>query len=231
MDTRRYRSPLMGSDFTSRTLLGSEQLSALYNWLHMVNGTCTFKFVVSSVPFTSLWSYDAPTDSWSGFPTERAALLSAFHTVPNVIIISGDRHEFAAIEFNPNDPKLHTIREFSTSPFNMFYIPFIRTMRMQSEESFIRTSTDGSSEKVPYEKVLAYLPNGNSKWSTFEIDTTDLEHPLLHVETVIDGQPAYHFKLIGIRNRPPNMINIGSIVVTNLKDLFDKMGIKPSRWF
>ena len=27
--------------------------------------------------------------------------------------------------------------------------------------------------------------------STFEIDTTDLEHPLLHVETVIDGQPAY----------------------------------------
>ena len=27
--------------------------------------------------------------------------------------------------------------------------------------------------------------------STFEIDTTDLEHPLLHVETVIDGRPAY----------------------------------------
>ena len=27
--------------------------------------------------------------------------------------------------------------------------------------------------------------------STFSIDTTDLEHPLLHVETVIDGQPAY----------------------------------------
>ena len=29
------------------------------------------------------------------------------------------------------------------------------------------------------------------KRSTFEIDTTDLEHPLLHVETVINGQPAY----------------------------------------
>ena len=27
--------------------------------------------------------------------------------------------------------------------------------------------------------------------STFEIDTTDLEHPLLQVETVIDGRPAY----------------------------------------
>ena len=30
-----------------------------------------------------------------------------------------------------------------------------------------------------------------SSRSTFEIDTTDFEHPLLHVETVIDGQPAY----------------------------------------
>ena len=30
-----------------------------------------------------------------------------------------------------------------------------------------------------------------SNRSTFEIDTTDLERPLLHVETVIDGQPAY----------------------------------------
>lgn len=27
--------------------------------------------------------------------------------------------------------------------------------------------------------------------STFEVDATDLEHPLLQVETVIDGQPAY----------------------------------------
>jgi alkaline phosphatase D len=230
MDTRRYRSPLTGLDLTSRTLLGSEQLSALYNWLHKVNETCTFKFVVSSAPFTSLWTHDS-TDSWSGFPTERAALLAAFHTVPNVIILSGDRHGFAAIQFNPSDPKLHSIREFSTSPFRRLYIPFIRTMRPQSEESFIKTSTNGSSEEVPYERVLAYLPNGNSKWSTFEIDTTDSENPLLHVETVIDGKPAHHFELAGIRVRPPNMINIGTIVVTNVKDLFDKMGIKPSRWF
>ena len=39
MDTRRYRSPLTGPDLTSRTLLGSEQLSALYNWLHKVTTT------------------------------------------------------------------------------------------------------------------------------------------------------------------------------------------------
>jgi len=228
MDTRRYRSPITSLDLTSRTLLGDEQLSTLYNWLQKVNGTCTFKFIVSSVPFTSLWKHDALTDSWSGFPTEKAALLRAFHTVPNVIILSGDRHEFAAIEFNTNDPNLHTIREFSTSPLNMFYIPFIHTMRLQSEESFIRNSSDGTSEEVPYERALAYLPNGNSKWSTFEVDTTDSEHPLLRVEVVINGQPAYHFKTAGVRVRPTN---IGSLVAMNVKDLFDKIGIKPSRWF
>ena len=52
----------------------------------------------------------------------------------------------------------------------MFYIPFIRTMRMQSEEFFIRTLTDGSSEEVPFEKVLAYLPNGNSKWYVYGLE-------------------------------------------------------------
>jgi len=104
-------------------------------------------------------------------------------------------------------------------------------MRLQSEESFLRNSIDGSSEEVPYEKALAYLPNGNSKWSTFEIDTTDPEHPLLRVEAVINGETAYYFEMAGVRVRPPNMTNLGSLVVTNVKDLFDKIGIKPSRWF
>jgi len=36
MDTRRYRSPLTSPDLTSRTLLGGEQLSALYDWLDKV---------------------------------------------------------------------------------------------------------------------------------------------------------------------------------------------------
>ena len=53
MDTRRYRSPLTGPDLTSRTLLGSEQLSALYNWLHMVTITTLIRSLFSEVLRTS----------------------------------------------------------------------------------------------------------------------------------------------------------------------------------
>ncbi|KAF8163057.1 PhoD-like phosphatase-domain-containing protein [Crassisporium funariophilum] len=233
MDTRRYRSAATESDLASRTMLGDEQLSALYNWLYKVNETSTFKFIVSSVPFTSLWGHDAAIDSWAGFPSEKAALLNVLHSVPNVVILSGDRHEFAAIEFNTNDPNSHIVREFSTSPLSMFYIPFVHTLRMRSEESFISNSSsvDGSYEEVPYERAVAYLPKGNSKWSTFEIDTRDVEKPVLRIETVIDGQPAYHFEMVGVRVRPPNFTGLGSFVVTNVKDLFEKIGLQPRRWF
>jgi len=54
-----------------------------------------------SVPFTSLWTHDAQTDSWAAYTSEIASLLSALHTAPNVYLLSGDQHEFAAIEFNP----------------------------------------------------------------------------------------------------------------------------------
>ena len=37
-------------------------------------------------------------DSWAAYPEERNALLDVLEYVPNVIVISGDRHEFAVIE-------------------------------------------------------------------------------------------------------------------------------------
>lgn len=173
MDTRRYR--LRGDDITTRTMLGDVQLTALHMWLSRVNETSTFKFIVSSVPFTSLWMRDAQLDSWAGFPAEKAGLLEAFHSVPNLIILSGDRHEFAAIEFNSANPDHHTVREFSTSPLSMFYIPLVRTLRMQSDASVTRKQTKAIAtndttevgtafEDVPQERVLKYLPLGNFKW-------------------------------------------------------------------
>lgn len=178
-------------------MLGETQLSALYEWLgkvcvksyhvippnnhiydtyHQVNQTATFKFIITSVPFTSLWAHDAQTDSWAGYAYERASLLSALHTVPNVYLLSGDRHEFAAIEFNPLHevgPGAHVVREFSTSPLSMFYVPLVRTLRRASEAVVQRTRlrvVDGESppeeviEEVPMERVVKYLPIGNYKW-------------------------------------------------------------------
>ncbi|CAA7270163.1 unnamed protein product [Cyclocybe aegerita] len=241
MDTRRYRSPSNGPDQTYLTMLGEEQLTALFDWLHAVNETASFKFVVSSVPFTSLWTHDAQIDSWAGYPLEKAALLQAFHSVPNVVIISGDRHEFAVVEFNTPDPRKHIVREISTSPLNMFYIPFIHTLRPRSEEAFNTTvsvslSEDGTEtiqkiEQVPFERAISYIPNGNSKWSTFDIDTKNRKKPTLRLETVIDGKPAYHLQIVGESARPPNFAGLGSLLPGNVMDMFDKLGFKPGRWF
>ncbi|KAJ7231441.1 PhoD-like phosphatase-domain-containing protein [Mycena haematopus] len=157
----------------------------LHSWLAHANDTASFKFIVSSVPFTSLWGY-GQSDGWAGYPLEKRALLDALHSVPNVIIISGDRHEFASIEFN--SPHLHTVHEYSTSPLSMFDVPFIRTLRMQSEETVPRTRNDmvltdegpiqiNETVQVPKERVVKYMARGNIKWSAFEVDTTDLTRP------------------------------------------------------
>lgn len=141
-----------------------------------VNETATFKFIVTSVPFTSLWTHDAQIDSWAAYASEKASLLSALHTVPNVYLLSGDRHEFAAIEFNPLSEVgtgAHIVREFSTSPLSMFYVPLIRTLRAASEAvvpRMRRRIVDEESppeevvEEVPMERVVKYLPIGNYKW-------------------------------------------------------------------
>lgn len=60
-------------------------------------------------------------DTWAAFLTERDAILDVLEHVPNVIVLSGDRHEFAAASLR------NTVTEFSTSPMNMFYLP-IRTL-------------------------------------------------------------------------------------------------------
>jgi alkaline phosphatase D len=93
-----------------------------------------------------------------------------------VYLLSGDRHEFAAIEFTPlneTGTAAHVVREFSTSPLSMFYVPLIRTLRAASEAVVPRTRlriVDEESpmkevvEEVPVERVLKYLPIGNYKW-------------------------------------------------------------------
>ncbi len=99
------------------------------------------------------------------------ALLNALHSVPNVIVLSGDRHEFAAIKFNAEGTG-HNLLEVSTSPLSMFYIPFVRTLRMASEtvvktvKEIVQESGDMTvvEEELPQEEVLKYIAEGNYKW-------------------------------------------------------------------
>ena len=84
-----------------------------------VNSTSTFKFVITSVPFTSLWTHDATVDSWAAYAAEKSSILDVIATVPNVIILSGDRHEFALVELNHFSSTGHRVLEISTSPLSM----------------------------------------------------------------------------------------------------------------
>ena len=139
-----------------------------------MNNTATFKFVVSSVPFTGLWTFEAEADSWNPYTYEKAGLLQAMQSVPNVIVLSGDRHEFAAIKFNAEGAG-HSIVEASTSPMSMFWVPLIRTLKPHSENTVkqtreVVTVVDGIEvkevviEEMPQEQVLKYVPQGNYKW-------------------------------------------------------------------
>ena len=115
---------------------------------------------MSSVPFTTLWQHDAQIDSWAAFQEERTSLLNVIHSVPNVIILSGDRHEFAAFEFTGPLPNSNPVFEFSTSPLSMFYVPFIRTLKMASERHVPRrtltsvTSENGTAEAVEHVEMV-----------------------------------------------------------------------------
>jgi len=243
MDTRRHRSNPLTGEAATRTMLGDTQLSALYEWLGKVNQTATFKFIVTSVPFTSLWTHDAQTDSWAAFDSEKASLLSALHTVSNVYLLSGDRHEFAAIEFNPSDVGAHVVRELSTSPLSMFYVPLVRTLRMASEAVVQRithpiVSEEGEEsitaevvEEVPMERVIKYLPIGNYKWSAIEIDTRNPEHPKINIEVVIDGKVAYNLPIDATPVKLRSSTALGSIMPDSLKDILDRVGLSPNRWF
>lgn len=99
--------------------------------------------------------------------------------MPNVILLSGDRHEFAIIEYNSELPWSYPIREISTSPLNMFYVPFVKTLSSESKTQVTQTRQrsvthdNGTITKLhekiilPAEKVLKHIAHGNHKWSVY----------------------------------------------------------------
>jgi len=242
MDTRRYRSDIEKVDSSQRTMLGERQLTAFYNWLSKVNSTMTFKFVITSVPFTSLWTYGS-TDSWAAYGEEKAAILDALFTVPNVIVISGDRHEFAAIEFSGKNASSHRVLEFSTSPMSMFYIPLVRSLKLASEGMVSRTRRNVTIdeeglevveeivEEIPEERVMKYLPIGNYKWSAFNVDSTDPNHPVVRVEVHIDGVLRYNHEIEGIPIKHRASTVLGTMIPESFKGVLNKFGLKPNKWF
>ncbi|KAJ3294643.1 hypothetical protein HK104_003385 [Borealophlyctis nickersoniae] len=200
MDTREFR------DMKERTMLGEKQKARLKHWLVNVNRTSTFKFLVSSVPFTQNWPWEA-NDTWSGYMEERQEILDfiSTHRIPNVIVLSGDRHEVGVtrlpggvIEFSTRYNRVckyerveremfwvaaskPTAGPFSSSPLQAFYSPI---------DTYTQTGQD--------EKIFAWRP-GRTKWATFSVDTTG-EKPMATYRLFVNDYqdtPVYEYKYTG----------------------------------
>ncbi|CAN9226764.1 unnamed protein product [Alternaria sp. RS040] len=185
LDTRRYRTPASNdASDPSKTMLGAQQLSDLLAWIQKVPPPGVhWKFIVTGTPFTKNWQFGSE-DTWGGHLYERKRILesawdlSSTHDI-GVVVLSGDRHEFAATSFPPPKdgkwPTSATVHEFSTSPLSMFYLPF-------------RTYKETDDEDV----CLKYLPDGNSKFGAVEVTTPEHgEQSFVNYRLFIDGNEAW----------------------------------------
>ncbi|CAE6486246.1 unnamed protein product [Rhizoctonia solani] len=226
-------------DEASRTMLGEDQLAALHSWVADVNRTATWKFVVSSVPLTAMWAgYDGHVDLWAGYMHERDTVLSLLSSVPNVIVLSGDRHEFAAVEFPRGK---HLVREYSTSPLNQFYVPWANTLSPTNarnitliRKNVITTETgeehiEEVAEEVEEEVLVKYHPSGNHKWTTIEVDSMDSNAPTLKVELYVNGNLEWEQKVFG---EPVELTHPTSLVIpAQVQGVVESLKKSLKGWF
>lgn len=205
IDTRKYRTPFdntegwwsgSSTEQPIKSMLGTQQRLDLLTWLSAPEPSgVRWKIVVSSIPFTKNWRFGSE-DTWAGYMGERQVILEAMWDVAlsgsgiGVIVLSGDRHEFAATSFPPpaHDPsspqKKHwpvaaTVHEFSVSPLSMFYLP-IRTYR-ESDDSDV---------------CIKYLPDGNSKFGALSMKTPEAgDQSVLEYKLYVDGKQAWSYTL------------------------------------
>ncbi|KAF2140299.1 uncharacterized protein K452DRAFT_310057 [Aplosporella prunicola CBS 121167] len=213
MDTRRYRNPEREKDTwdESKTMLGPEQLNDLLEFLkEPAKPGIRWKVVVSSIPFTKNWRHGpSKLDTWGGYLAERKKILEAMWDVGlaggvGIIVLSGDRHEFAATSFPPPKdskwPLSATVHEFSTSPLSMFYLP-VRTYAGDDEDVCINSFFLLSSTSE-ITRCMQYIPDGNSKFGAIEITSPAAsEQSMLTYRLFVDGDEAWSYTL----TTPPNV--------------------------
>ncbi|KAF1986495.1 Metallo-dependent phosphatase [Aulographum hederae CBS 113979] len=199
LDTRSYRSPEVPPEELDvvKTMLGDSQYEALLAWLREpVPIGVKWKIVASSIPFTKNWRF-GDQDTWAGYLDEREIILEAMWEASarrgiGIVVISGDRHEFAATEFPPPPkgkwPPSAKVTEFSVSPLSMFYLP-VRTYSQQDDEDV----------------CIKYIPDGNSKFGAIEIQTpknSDVSE--LRYKLFVDGKEAWTHTLLTPPRREEN---------------------------
>jgi len=234
LDTRRYRSPndaTNGSDPVTgdptKTMLGANQLHDLLAWLKRPEPAgVRWKLLVSSVPFTKNWWFGAQ-DTWRGYLGERQIILEAMWDVGlrggvGVIVLSGDRHEFAATAFPPPPDGKEEIVGLGpigvgVNPLNHQLQPdgkpTLQTRRKRWPLSAtvhefsasplnmfylpIRTYTESStSEDYLSDVCIKYVPDGNSKFGAISISNPPTsDQSILHYRLFVDGVESWSYTI------------------------------------
>lgn len=198
MDNRRFRTEPNTPD---ATMLGRQQLEAFEQWAsESPPPGVRWKIIVSSIPFTKNWRVNGK-DTWAGYLSERKRVLEHLWTVTanshhgiRFVILSGDRHEFAATAFPPPiedsarwPRERTTVYEFSASPLDMFYLP-IRTYH----------ASQGKDDRDGLEDLqIKYLPDGNHKFGSVSIGReTASGQSLLRYRLFIEGKEAWDYVIV-----------------------------------
>lgn len=228
LDTRRYRtSPeppevlkrLSIPEHAEHTILGAAQLGSLLTYLTTPEPPhIHWKIIASSVPFTKNWRFGT-SDSWGGYLTERAKVLAAMHAAEanlgiRVVVLSGDRHEFAAVRFPPplppgssrdaDDDEPSEVRystlpaagphEFSVGPLSMFYLPFRTFAQTSPEDTAIKYIADGNS-KIGVVEIRDLVPGENGETDEGESLEQDKKKSVLRYTLWIDGEIRWAYSL------------------------------------
>lgn len=194
LDTRTYRTHPNRED---STMLGSAQLQSLLDYISRPEPEgVKWKFVTSSVPFTKNW-HVGTADTWGGFLNERRTIFEAMWKAEadlgvRIVLLSGDRHEFAATRFP--DPVLSStsapesfrgagrgIHEFCAGPLSQFYLP-VRSYSQEDEEDV----------------AVKYVPDGNFKFGLINIDTEEVaDQPTSYMtySLYVDGKEVWRYQL------------------------------------
>ncbi|KAK5119796.1 hypothetical protein LTR85_007122 [Meristemomyces frigidus] len=237
LDTRRYRSPndaTNGSDpitgEPTKTLLGRQQLIDFLAWLKRPEQPgVRWKVVVSSIPFTKNWNVGSQ-DTWRGYLGERQIILEAMWDVGlrggvGVIILSGDRHEFAATAFppppkgkeeiiglgpigigaNPLNPRGALMQPDSKAALQtrVKRWPLSATIHEFSASPLnmfyapVRTYFESSTASDYMSDVcIKYIPDGNSKFGAVSISSPSTsDQSLLHYRLFVDGVETWSYTI------------------------------------
>lgn len=144
LDTRTHRSSNSAPDGPGKSILGEQQRQDLLNWLSGPASESQWKIIVSSVPLTKNWRVNG-NDTWAGYLWERQQILEAAWSIggkSGVVVLSGDRHEFAATRMPPPEnskwSQEFAVHEFSCSPLSQFYLPVRTYKQMDRDDQVIK---------------------------------------------------------------------------------------------